>query len=96
MAVSGFHPILYVAEPYAERDFFIRFGFETFYEGDEFPGFLAVKLRLSPIWLSSSSRHKIHYRALQGSASSNTRPASHTSRAPTSRFGKVIVEIEAA
>jgi hypothetical protein len=42
VAVNGFHPILYVADPYAERDFFSRFGFETFYEGDEFPGFLAV------------------------------------------------------
>lgn len=42
MTVSGFHPILYVADPYAERDFFSRFGFEAFYEGDEFPGFLAI------------------------------------------------------
>jgi hypothetical protein len=41
--VTAFHPILYVADPQAERDFFGRFGFETFYEGDEFPGFLAVK-----------------------------------------------------
>jgi hypothetical protein len=29
--------------PYAERDFFGRFGFETVYEGDDFPGFLAVE-----------------------------------------------------
>jgi hypothetical protein len=42
MAVSAFHPILYVPDPYAERDFFLLFGFETVYEGDEFPGFLAV------------------------------------------------------
>jgi hypothetical protein len=43
MPVTALHPILYVADPYTERDFFGRFGFETFYEGDEFPGFLAVK-----------------------------------------------------
>jgi hypothetical protein len=43
MAVRAFHPILYVADPYAERDFFSRFGFTTAYEGDEFPGFLAVE-----------------------------------------------------
>jgi catechol 2,3-dioxygenase-like lactoylglutathione lyase family enzyme len=43
MAVRAFHPILYVADPHAERDFFGRFGFETVYEGDEFPGFLAVE-----------------------------------------------------
>jgi hypothetical protein len=42
MPVRAFHPILYVADPYAERDFLHRFGFETTYEGDEFPGFLAV------------------------------------------------------
>jgi hypothetical protein len=42
MAVSAFHPIMYVPDPYAERDFFELFGFETVYEGDEFPGFLAV------------------------------------------------------
>jgi hypothetical protein len=43
MAIRAFHPILYVADPYAERDFFCRFGFTTLYEGDEFPGFLAVE-----------------------------------------------------
>jgi hypothetical protein len=43
MPVRAFHPILYVADPYAERDFFGRFGFRTVYEGDEFPGFLAVE-----------------------------------------------------
>ena len=43
MAVRAFHPILYVADPHAERDFFIRFGFKTVYEGDEFPGFIAVE-----------------------------------------------------
>jgi len=43
MAIRAFHPILYVADPNIERDFFRRFGFETVYEGDEFPGFLAVE-----------------------------------------------------
>lgn len=43
MLVHGFHPILYVTDPYAERDFFRQFGFETVYEGDEFPGFLAIQ-----------------------------------------------------
>ncbi len=43
MAIRAFHPILYVADPYAERDFFALFGFETVYEGNEFPGFLAIE-----------------------------------------------------
>ncbi len=43
LAIRAFHPILYVADPYAERDFFARFGFDTVYEGDEFPDFLAVQ-----------------------------------------------------
>jgi hypothetical protein len=43
MGIQAFHPILYVADPYAERDFFGRFGFTTLYEGEEFPGFLAVE-----------------------------------------------------
>jgi hypothetical protein len=43
MVIRAFHPILYVVDPYAERDFFVLFGFKTVYEGDEFPGFLAVE-----------------------------------------------------
>ena len=43
MAIRAFHPILYVADPNFKRDFFRHFGFETVYEGDEFPGFLAVE-----------------------------------------------------
>jgi hypothetical protein len=43
MGIQAFHPILYVADSYAERDFFSLFGFETVYEGTEFPGFLAVE-----------------------------------------------------
>jgi hypothetical protein len=42
MAVRDLHPILYVRDPYAERHFFMLYGFKTIYEGDESPGFLAV------------------------------------------------------
>jgi hypothetical protein len=42
VAITGLHPILYVDDQYAERDFYRLFGFETVYEGPEFPGFLAV------------------------------------------------------
>src|SRR5664279_348902 len=55
MAVRAFHPILYVADPYAERDFFGRFGFETVYEGDDFPGFLAVECGPVCFGLSNNS-----------------------------------------
>ena len=34
---------MYVADQYAERSFYELFGFERVYEGDEFPGFLAIK-----------------------------------------------------
>jgi hypothetical protein len=37
------HPIMYVADQYAERDFYELLGFERYYEGDEFPGFLAIR-----------------------------------------------------
>ena len=37
------HPIMYVADQYAERSFYELFGFERLYEGDEFPGFLAIQ-----------------------------------------------------
>jgi hypothetical protein len=36
------HPIMYVPDQYAEREFYELFGFERVYEGDEFPGFLAI------------------------------------------------------
>ena len=42
MGTPGFHPILYVNDPTAERDFVALFGFVTAYEGPEFPGFLAL------------------------------------------------------
>ncbi len=37
------HPIMYIGDQYAERDFYELFGFERLYEGDEFPGFLAIR-----------------------------------------------------
>jgi hypothetical protein len=37
------HPILYVADQYAERSFYELFGFACVYEGEEFPGFLAIR-----------------------------------------------------
>lgn len=53
MAVTGFHPILYVDDPKAERDFYLRFGFETAYEGEEFPDFIAVRAGVALFGLSS-------------------------------------------
>ena len=37
------HPIMYVADQYAGRSFYELFGFERVYEGEEFPGFLAIR-----------------------------------------------------
>jgi len=54
MAIREFHPILYVRDPYAERDFFALFGFETIYEGSEFPGFLAVRCGMAIFGLSGN------------------------------------------
>lgn len=54
MAVTAFHPILYVDDPRAERDFYAEFGFETAYEGDEFPDFIAVKASSALFGLSSN------------------------------------------
>lgn len=34
---------MYVPDQYAERQFYERFGFQRHYEGDEFPGFLAIR-----------------------------------------------------
>ncbi|HSZ43406.1 MAG TPA: VOC family protein [Trebonia sp.] len=35
-------PILHVRDPRAERDFYVRLGLRTTYEGPEYPDFLAV------------------------------------------------------
>jgi hypothetical protein len=49
------HPIMYVPDQYAERDFYKLLGFEHQYEGDEFPGFLAVRHGNAVIGLQRSS-----------------------------------------
>lgn len=35
-------PVLHVRDPHAERDFYLRLGLRTTYEGPEYPGFLGV------------------------------------------------------
>ncbi|HEY0938432.1 MAG TPA: VOC family protein [Trebonia sp.] len=49
------HPIMYVADQYAERSFYELFGFERVYEGDEFPGFLAIRHGEAVIGLQRAS-----------------------------------------
>jgi catechol 2,3-dioxygenase-like lactoylglutathione lyase family enzyme len=49
------HPIMYVPDQYAERDFYELFGFERVYEGDEFPGFLAIGRGSAVIGLQEAS-----------------------------------------
>jgi Glyoxalase/Bleomycin resistance protein/Dioxygenase superfamily len=49
------HPIIYVADQYAERDFYELFGFERHCEGDEFPGFLAIRHGPALIGLQQAS-----------------------------------------
>ncbi len=48
------HPIMYVADQYAEREFYELFGFERTYEGPEFPGFLALRRGSAVIGLQRS------------------------------------------
>jgi hypothetical protein len=48
------HPIMYVADQYAERAFYELFGFERLYEGPEFPGFLAIQYGEAIIGLQES------------------------------------------
>jgi catechol 2,3-dioxygenase-like lactoylglutathione lyase family enzyme len=54
VAVTEFHPILYVDDPRAERDFYLHFGFETVYEGEDFPSFIAVRAGAALFGLSSN------------------------------------------
>lgn len=37
------HPIMYVSDQHAERSFYELLRFQRVYEGDEFPGFLAIQ-----------------------------------------------------
>lgn len=49
------HPIMFVGDQYAERAFYELFGFERHYEGDEFPGFLAIRHGEAVIGLQRAS-----------------------------------------
>ncbi len=56
------HPIMYVADQYAEREFYVLFGFTTRYEGEEFPGFLAVQCGDAIVGLQRESEENPGYR----------------------------------
>src|ERR1700761_3848116 len=62
--VMQLHPILDVADQYAERAFYELFGFERTYEGEEFPGFLAIRHGEAIIGLQRASPDQPAY--LQG------------------------------
>jgi hypothetical protein len=55
------HPIMYVSDQYAERAFYELFGFQRWYEGEEFPGFLAVRHGNAIIGLQRASRESPAY-----------------------------------
>jgi hypothetical protein len=55
------HPIMYVADQYAERDFYELLGFARHYEGDEFPGFLAIRHGDAIIGLQKASAENPPY-----------------------------------
>lgn len=57
------HPIMYVPDQYAERDFYRLFGFQDAYDGDEFPGFLAVRNGEAIIGLQAASTTQLPYAA---------------------------------
>jgi hypothetical protein len=60
------HPIMYVPDQYAERAFYELFGFERLYEGDEFPGFLAIRHGDAIIGLQrASSEHSAYTEGLR-------------------------------
>jgi hypothetical protein len=60
-AVMQLHPIMYVADQYAEREFYELFGFERVYEGDEFSGFLAIRHGEAVIGLQQASADNESY-----------------------------------
>ncbi len=55
------HPIMYVPDQYAERDFYALFGFQTHYEGEEFPGFVAIRRGAAIIGLQKASHENPAY-----------------------------------
>ena len=59
--VMELHPIMYVEDQYAEREFYERLGFERVYEGDEFPGFLAIRHGGAVIGLQRASAENRSY-----------------------------------
>jgi hypothetical protein len=52
---------MYVPDQYAERSFYELFGFERVYEGDEFPGFLAIQHGEAIIGLQRASSEQPPY-----------------------------------
>lgn len=56
------HPIMYVPDQYAEREFYALFGFTNHYEGDDFPGFLAIRHGEAIIGLQRASDAHPAYR----------------------------------
>jgi hypothetical protein len=52
---------MYVPDQYAERDFYELLGFERHYEGDEFPGFLALRNGSTIIGLQRASDQHPRY-----------------------------------
>jgi catechol 2,3-dioxygenase-like lactoylglutathione lyase family enzyme len=62
MAVMQLHPIMYVPDQYAERAFYELLGFRRHYEGDEFPGFLALRHGDAIIGLQQASAENPAFR----------------------------------
>ena len=57
---------MYVADQYAEREFYELLGFERHYEGDEFPGFLVIRHGSAIIGLQrSSDEHPPYHEGLR-------------------------------
>lgn len=55
------HPLMHVADQYAERLFYELFGFQRVYEGDEFPGYLATQHGEAIIGLQPASSEQPAY-----------------------------------
>ena len=53
---------MYVRDQYAEREFYALFGFTTRYEGEEYPGFLAIQQGDAVIGLQRDSEENPAYR----------------------------------
>jgi len=96
---------MYVADQYAERSFYELFGFQRVYEGDEFPGFLAIQNGKRSLDFSA---RRPNYRATRmacvGSSSStepmrsmrSSRPVAPTAWSMTLSPSKVAIDSFAA